>query len=657
MGSLINSRINNMQKTYTGENVQEKGDTWPQMLEYNYKKYTDKYLAMRYKHYGIWQRRTWKEYYLEIKYLALGLLSVGFEPGDKVAIIGDNLPQWYCAELATQANRGISIGLFSDLGPQEIKYIIGNSEAKYAVVEDQEQVDKILEVKEELPLLQKIIYWNYKGLSHYDQAILMGYDEVLQIGEKYAEEHPGVYEENIKKGKAEDVCSIVYTSGATEANPKGTVHSYKTIRASADSLLGVDPWREKDNVFSYLPPAWMTEQICGIGCHLISAATLNFAEGPETQQQDMREIGPDILFANSRIWEMQAAKTQARILGAGGLKKLALNMFLPFGYKMADMRLEKKSPSTFTKALNVLADFMLLRPLRDSLGLSNIRLCYSTGAIVSPEIIRLYHALNIPLKNIYQSAETGILSCSANDDIHLETQGAILSGVDTRITEEGELACRHPGIFLGYYNAPGKTAEVVRDGWLYTGDSCSIAENNHLVFIDRMNDIITLPDGDILIPQYIESQLKFSPYIREAWILTDAPKSYAAVVIIINYDNVGKWADRRKITYTTFTDLSQRPEVCQLIKQEITKVNSTLLSGLKIKKFVNLHREFDPDEGEMTRNRKLRRTFLQERYSELITAIYGNESEATIVTRGQYREGKAETAKTVINIETIKEVS
>jgi long-chain acyl-CoA synthetase len=657
MDSLISNKPDNTQIVESMDSIREKADTWPKILEYNYRKYSDKHLAMRFKHYGIWQRRTWKEYYLEVKYLALGLLSLGFDTGDKVAIIGDNLPQWYCAELAAQANLGISVGMFSDLSPQEIKYIMGHSEAKYAVVEDQEQVDKLLEVKDELPALQKIIYWNYKGLSHYNQPILAGYDRILESGEKYAEEHPYIFEENIEKGKAEDICSIIFTSGATEANPKGTVHSFQSVKASAESLLEVDPWREKDNIFSYLPPAWMTEQVFGIGCHLLSAATLNFAEGPETQQQDMREIGPDVLFANSRIWELQSAKTGARILGARDLKKIALNAFLPFGYKMAAMRLENKQPGIFNRAYNVLANFLLFRPLRDSLGLSNTRLCYSTGTSLNPDIIKLFHAFNIPLKGIYQSAETGVLSCSNNDNIRLDTQGVLLNKVDTMITKDGELACRYPGVFLGYYNDTDKTSSVLKDGWVFTGDCISLLDDKQLVFIDRVDNLVTLSTGNKLAPQQIESQLKASPYIKDVWILTDSKHTYAAAVIIINYDNVGKWADNRRITYTTYADLAQKPEIYQLVKQEIDSINATLPEGVKIKKFVNLNREFDPDKNEVTRNRKLRRSFLQKNYGDIISAMDDGKSEAIVIPIEQVRDVRAVEAKTVLHIETIKEAS
>ena len=302
----------------------EKGDTWPKILQYNFEKYGDNRKAMRYKRYGIWQPYTWKDYYLNVKYLALGLLSLGFEPGDKVLIIGDNAPQWYYAELAAQANHGVSVGLYSDLTPLEIKYIAENSEAKFAIVEDQEQVDKFLQIKEELPLLKKIIYWNYKGLAHSDDPILMGYRQVLQLGEKYEEEHPGLFEQNVKTGKADDICAIVYTSGTTGAAPKGAVHTYRTMRTGADYHLHLDPWYENDNVLPYLPPAWMTEQWFGIGCHLLSGCILNFAEAPETQQRDTRETGPSIVFYGARMWESQAAMAQARILGADTIKRFSL---------------------------------------------------------------------------------------------------------------------------------------------------------------------------------------------------------------------------------------------------------------------------------------------------------------------------------------------
>lgn len=632
----------------------EKGDTWPKILKYNYEKYGDNHRAMRYKHYGIWQPYTWKDYYLNVKYLALGLLSLGFEPGDKLLIIGDNAPQWYNAELATQANHGASVGLYSDLIPPEIKYIAENSEARFAIVEDQEQVDKFLEIKDELPLLKKVIYWSYKGLAHYDDPILMGYRQVLQLGEKYEEEHPGFFEQNVETGKADDVCALVYTSGTTGAAPKGAVHTYRTMRMGADYHLHLDPWFENDNVLPYLPPAWMTEQWLGIGCHLLSGNILNFAEAPETQQRDTRETGPSIVFYGARLWESQAAMVQARILGADAIKRFAFRLLMPVGYKMADLKFQKKKPSLFWKIFYSLADIALFRPIRSSLGLSNARICYTTGAMLSPDAFRFYHALNLPLKSLYGSTEGGALTGARNDDIRLETVGPVHKGAEVRITDNGELIYRQPGIFVGYYKDPDKTAEVLKDGWFYSGDSGFIREDGHIVFVDRVKDLVELASGDKLAPQFIESRLKFSPYIKEAWVLAGPDRAYASAIIIINHDNVSRWAGQRRVAYTTFAELSQKPEVYGLVKQDIDRINSTLPLGSRVRKYVNLHKEFDPDEGELTRTRKLRRTFLEERYRELIDAIYGDKTEVPIEARVRYRDGRMGTIRTTLSIKSVE---
>jgi long-chain acyl-CoA synthetase len=631
----------------------EKGDTWPKILKYNYEKYGDHHRAMRYKHYGIWQPYTWKDYYLNVKYLALGLLSLGFEPGDKMLIIGDNAPQWYYAELAAQANHGSSVGVYSDLIPPEIRYIAENSEAKFAIVEGQEQIDKFLQIKEELPLLKKIIYWSYKGLAHYGDPISMGYRQVLQLGEKYEEEHPGLFEQNVETGKADDICALVYTSGTTGASPKGAMHTYKTMGTGADYHLHLDPWYENDNVLPYLPPAWITEQWFGIGCHLLSGSILNFAEAPETQQRDTRETGPSIVFYGARLWESQAAMVQARILGADTIKRFAFRLLMPVGYKMADLKFQKKKPSLFWKIFYSLADIALFRPIRKSLGLSNARICYSTGAMLSPDAFRFYHALNLPLKSLYGTTEGGVLTGAMNDDIHLETVGPVHKGAEAKITEKGEIIYRQPGIFVGYYKDPGKTAEVLKDGWFYSGDSGFIREDGHIVLIDRLNDIFELASGDKLVPQFIESRLRFSPYIKDAWVIAGPERAYTSVIIIINYDNVSRWAGQRRVAFTTFAELSQKPEVYKLVKQDIDRINSTLPPGSRVKKCVNLHKEFDPDEGELTRTRKLRRTFLEERYRELIDAIYGDKAEVPIEARVRYRDGRTGTIKTTLSIKSV----
>jgi len=640
--------------TETEQVYREKGDTWPEVLQYNYQKYGDSHIAMRYKHRGIWQPYTWKDYYLNVKKLALSLLSLGFEPGDKLLIIGNNAPQWYYAELAAQANHGASVGVYSDMLSSEIEYIARNSEARFAVVEDQEQIDKLLEIKDRLPQLKKVIYWNYKGLAHYDDPVLTGYREALELGERYEKEHPRLFEENVKTGKADDVCALVYTSGTTGAEPKGAVHTYKTMWAGADSYLHLDPWYENDNVAPYLPPVWMTEQWFGIGCHLLSASILNFAEDPETQQEDTREIGPSIVLYGARLWEAQAGMLQARILDADAIKRFVFRLLMPIGYKIADLKSRKQKPNLFWKIFYALAHIALFRPIRDSLGLTNARICYATGAILSPDAFRFYHALNLPLKSVYGSTEGGALTGARNDDIRIETVGPVHKGTEVRIAGNGEIIYRQPGTFLGYYNDPDKTAEVLKDGWFYSGDSGFITEDGHVVFLDKVKDLVELASGDKLAPQFIESQLRSNPYIKDAWVLAGPDRAYASAIIIINYASVGQWAGQRKLAYTTFTELSQRPEVYQLVKQDIDRINSTLPPGTRVRKFVNLHKEFDPDEGELTRTMKLRRTFLEERYRGLISAIYSDKTEVPIEAQVRYRDGRIGTIKTTLSIQSIE---
>jgi long-chain acyl-CoA synthetase len=367
----------------------EKGDTWPKILKYNYEKYDRHRRAMRHKHYGVWQPHTWKDYYLNVKHLALGLLAFGFEPEDKVLIIGDNAPQWYFAELAAQANHGVSVGLFSDLLPSEIKYIAENCEAGFAVVEGQEQVDKLLQIKDELPLLQKVIYWNYKGLAQYNEDILVGYREALKLGETFEAENPGRFEQNVATGQADDACAIIYTAGTTGAAPKGAVHTYRTLRAGSDYLLQLDPWSQNDNVVPYLPPVWINEQWIGIGCHLLSAGIINFAEAPETQQRDSRETGPSIVFCGARLWESQAAMVQARIFGADAIKRLAFRLLMPIGYKAAELKYRKQKPNLFLKMLYYFADIILFKSIKRSLGLSN------ASVLENALLFRGYHPVQV----------------------------------------------------------------------------------------------------------------------------------------------------------------------------------------------------------------------------------------------------------------------
>ena len=640
--------------TGTEQVYKEKGDTWPKVLKYNHEKYGDSRRAMRHKHYGIWQPYTWKDYYLNVKSLALGLMSLGFKPGDKVLVVGDNAPEWYYAELAAQADHGVSVGAFSESTATEIKYIAENSEAGFAIVQDQEQVDKLLQVKDALPGMKKVIYWNYKGLAHYGDPILIGFREVLALGDRYEAEHPGRFERDVESGKADDVCAIVYTSGTTGEAPKGAVHTYRTLRAGAEYHLRLDPWHDNDNIVPYLPPVWINEQWLSIGCHLLSASTLNFAEAPETQQRDTRETGPSIVFRGARLWESQAAMVRARISRAAPINRFAFRMLMPVGDRMGESAFKKQRPELLRRMLYSLVDTTFLEPIRRSLGLQNARICYATGAILSPDAFKFYHALNLPLKSLYGSTEGGALTGAKNDDICLDTVGPAHKGTEVSVTGDGEIIYRQPGTFVAYYKNPDRTAEVLRDGWFHSGDSGFIRDDGHIVLVDKVKDIVRFASGKTLAPQLVESRLRFSPYIKDAWILGGPDGVFVSAIIVIDYENVGSWAGERRVPYTTFTELAQRPEVYELVKQDIDRVNRAFPAEARIRKYVNLHREFDPDDGELTRTRKLRRTFLEERYRDLIEAIYSDKTELLTEALVGHKDGRMETIKTTLRIQSVE---
>jgi long-chain acyl-CoA synthetase len=426
------------------------------------------------------------------------------------------------------------------------------------------------------------------------------------------------------------------------------------LRAGSESLLKLDPWTENDNVVPYLPPVWINEQWIGIGCHLLSAGILNFAEAPETQQRDSRETGPSIVYSGARLWESQAAMVQARILGADALKRYAFRLLMPIGEKMAELKYRRQTPGVSLKLLYSLADILLFRSIKRSLGLPNARICYTTGATLSPDAFRFYHALNLPLKSLYGSTEGGALSGARSDDIHFETVGPAHEGAEVKISDDGELIYRQPGVLVGYHKDPAKTAAVLKDGWFHSGDSAFIREDGHIVFIDRLQDLIQLGNGDTLAPQNIESRLRFSPYIKDAWVLAGPQGAYISAIIIINYDTVSRWAGQNRVAFTSFAELSQAPEVYELVKQDIERVNHTLPAGSRVKKYINLHKELDPDEGELTRSRNLRKAFLAERYHQLIDAIYTGKTSVPPEFNIGHRDGQTATFDTTLRIQSVE---
>jgi long-chain acyl-CoA synthetase len=632
-------------------------DTWPRLLEYNHSRYGGGSKAMRYKHYGIWQSYTWQDYYQNVKYLALGLQSLGFQAGNKLLIIGDNAPEWYFGELAAQCNKGISVGQYSDLSTAELLYIAQDSEAEFALVEDQEQVDKLEQIIDKLPKLKKVIYWVYKGLTKQKSEAFKGYRDVLKMGREYEKTHPGIFEKNVAEGRAEDICAIIYTSGTTGDGPKGAQHTYKSLRYTSDLFYKAEKLTPKDNLVSYLPPAWITEQWLAFGCHLLSGGTVNFAESAETQEQDIREIGPTMVIYNSRLWERQAGKVQARIQGANVLKKLVFRRFMPVGFKIADLKYQKKKADFKTRMLYFIAYWLLFRPLRDGLGLPHSRVCYTAGSILSAETLRFYHALNIPLKNIYGSTEAGAMTGAANEDNRLNSAGKVNNGIEIKTTSDGEIITRNPGIFAGYYNNPGLTAQVFIDGWVHSGDCGSLTDDGQLIFIDRMTDLVRRSDGKTISTQALESRLKQSPYIKDAWVSGGQDCEYMSAIIIVDAENTGRWADKHKVTYTTFGDLSQKTEVYRLIENEIACINADLPHEGRIRKYVNLHKEFDPDELELTRTRKLRKGWLRQKYADLIMALSGNKECIVVEAQFTYQDGRAGNIRTELKIKTVGEAA
>lgn len=629
-------------------------DTLPKLLRRNFKRYGDDQIAMRVKDMGIWKKYTWKDYYKNVEEFCLGLICLGLKRGDKVSILGENKPEWYWAELAVQAAGGIVVGIFTDCTPSEVKYYVEHPDSKFVVAHDQEQVDKLLSIKDELPLLKKIIYWDPKGLWSYKNSILMSLEELLDSGRRYGKDHPGLFDEKIDQGNFKDISVICYTSGTT-GDPKGAMLSYRSLITRTEAWRDVDQWGEKDQYLSFLPPAWITEQSIGIVGQLLSGMEVNFPEKPETVQENLREIGPHHVFFGPRLWENLVSMIQAKITDASATRRFLYHLFLPVGYKRAEALLSKKRLGPLWRALSVVAYWALFRPLRDQVGLSNIRNAYTAGAAVSPDILRYFQAIGVNIKQLYGGSEVGLATIHRNRDIKWETSGTILPGVELRLSGEGEILVKSADIFDGYYKNPKATQEKIVDGWYYTEDFGHIDDDKHLVVIDRMEDIKPLKGGQKFSPQYIEVRLRFCPYIRDALILGGENTEYVAAVINIDLENVGRWAEARQIAYTTFTDLSQKPEVISLIGDYVGQVNESIPEWMRVKRFVNLHKEFDADEAELTRTKKIRRSYVEDRYSDLIAALYGNQTDFKVDTPITYRDGRTGTLTTTIKLTDLSE--
>lgn len=627
-------------------------DTFPKLLARNAERYDGRKVAMREKEFGIWQEYTWKDYHEHVKYFSLGLVSLGLSPGDKVAIIGDNRPEWVWAEVSAQAAGAVPLGLYQDSTLKEVGYVIDHSDSSFVVAEDQEQVDKILDMKEQLPKVRYIIYSDPRGMRGYKEPYLLDFKEVESYGRELEQKEPGLYEKKVAAGKLEDLALICYTSGTT-GFPKGAMLSFRNLLTMAANLMEVDSKTERDEFVSFLPLAWIGEQMMCLSSALLTGFTVNFPEKPETVQENIREIGPTIMFSPPRIWENMTSSVQVKVMDASRLKRAMYDWAVPVGYEYADTIFRKKAPSPLLLLKHRLAYYLVFRALKDRLGLLRIRTASTGGAALGPDVFKFFNAMGVNLKQIYGQTEISGISCIHREgDINFDSVGKPIPETEITLSETGEILSRSPSVFLGYYKNPEETEKTLSGGWLHSGDAGYFTEDGHLIVIDRVKDVMHLNDGTRFSPQFIENKLKFSPYIKECVCLGNE-RDFIASIICIDYPNVGKWAEGRRISYTTYTDLACKPEVVDLIAKEVAKVNETLPAATRIRKLVLLYKELDADDDELTRTRKVRRAFVGDRYRHVIEGMYAGLSSIPIDAVIKYQDGKTSHIKTTLGVKEL----
>ena len=635
-------------------------DTLPKSLITSYQKYGNRKTAMRKKDLGIWRSYTWQDSYEQVRQLSLGLISLGLKRGDKVCIIGDNDPQYFWAQLAIQSGGGVAVGIFTDSTPPEIQYIVNHSDAVFVFAKDQEQCDKLLEIRDQVPAVQRVIYWDDKGLWSYDDPWLVSLETVQNFGRALDAEQPDLFERSVNQGCGEDLAVFCYTSG-TMALPKGAMISHRNLIAGCDQTVQIDPRLETDEYLSFLPPAWITENTLGLTFHLRTGMVVNFPEAPETVRQNIREVAPQALLFSARLWENMVAMVQVRMIESTWLNRLLYKIFMPVGYKVAGLRFEERKPvGLFWRFLHTLGEFAVFQPLRDKLGLISVKSAYASGAALNPDVIRFFRAIGVNIKQLYGSTEAQVHTLHTGDDVRFETVGVPPPGMAIKIAEDGEILVKGATVVRCYYKNPEATEKAFffdQDGqrWYRTGDAGHIDSDGHLIYLDRVKEMLTLSSCEKYSPQYIEGRLKFSPYIRNVMSIGGEDSPFVTALINIDFDNVGRWAERQGLAYTTFVDLSQKPEVYELIRKDVEEVNRTLPPVARVKKFVLLHKEFDADEGELTRTRKLRRGLLGERYGDMIEAMYGGRDEVQVRAAVKYRDGREGIIETTVHIATLED--
>ena len=596
-------------------------DTLPKLFLDNARRFGDR-VALREKDLGIWKRITWLDYCQHVRHFCLGLMELGLSRGDTVSILGDNCPEWLYADLAIQFASAITVGIYqTDTAPQ-VYYILDNSDSRYIVVRDQEQADKVLEVKSDLPLLKKIIVIDMKGLRHYEDPMIMSFDHVEKLGERVASEKSGHFESLASRTMPEDIALIVYTSGTT-GPPKGAMLSHLNILSMTDAMFSKEPFFENDSLVSSLPLCHVAERMFSLFFQMRSGHCINFAEGIDTLQEDLAEISPTAFLNVPRIWEKMHSNIMIKLQDAFWLKRWIFNRSIPIGERVAGFRWEGKGVPVHWKLLYAMAYLAMFRHLRKKLGLLRGRLFYTGAAPLSPDVIGFFHAIGVWIKESYGMTEmSGMVSVQRGDDIRPGNVGKVFDEIQCRIAQDGEILLKGDSVFSGYYQNPTATAEAVRDGWFYTGDVGEIDEKEHLLIKDRKKDIIITSGGKNITPSEIENRLKFSLYIKEAIIIGDRRK-FLTALIQLELENVSNWAQSNRILFTTYKSLARNEQIYDLIKEEVGEVNKGLANVETIKKFTILDKELDHDDEELTATMKVRRATVEEKFSDLIEKMYG----------------------------------
>lgn len=628
--------------------------TLPQHFLARVAQYGDGKVALRQKEYGIWREYTWRESYTQVRDFALGLLALGFLRGSHVATIGDNDRQYVWGYLGVLCLGGVQVGLFTDANASEAAYIIHHSDARFVLAQDQEQCDKLLEIREQIPQVERVVYWEERGLWNYDDPWLISFGDVQALGRALLEREPERFEAEVAAGAGDDLALLCYTSGTTGL-PKGAMLSHANLVESSRIFSSVDPRLESDNHISLLPLGWIAEHVLGVAPHVLYGLIINFPEAPETVRENVRELAPEGILYNSRLWDALVGTVQVRMNEANWLHRQLYRWFLPVGYRMADHSLTGQRVGPGLRVAYALGDLLLFQPLRDKLGFTNLRAAYTGGAALSPDAMRFFHALGINLKQIYGSTEVaGGATIHRDGEIKFASVGKPAPGIPIRISAEGEIQIGGPTVFQGYYKNPDASAEsILEDGdgrWFCTGDAGYIDDDGDLIYLDRVKEMLTLSSGERFSPQFIEGRLKFSPYIRDVMAVGGAERDFVTALVIIDFDNVSNWAERRAIAYTTFTDLSQKEPVIELVREAVEGVNGSLPPAGRVRRFVLMHKEFDADEAEMTRSRKLRRGFLYDRYGEIIEAMYDGKESVHVAATVRYQDGSEGVIETDVKV-------